>query len=70
MPSTVLLYLLRLRITLFRKFSLEPLGDFSNHFFDAGLQKRTKKELPKNYRESLIKKIIKKSLKDSKENFL
>ncbi|MBP3387516.1 MAG: hypothetical protein J6L23_03165, partial [Clostridia bacterium] len=47
MPPTALLYLLRSRITLFRKFSLEPLSDFSNHFFDAGLQKRTKKELPK-----------------------
>ena len=71
MPPTALLYLLRFRINLLiEAFPKNPLGDFSNHFFDAGLQKRTKKELPNNYRESLIKKIIKKSLKDSKENFL
>jgi len=64
MPPTALLYLLRFRINLLiEAFPKNPLGDFSNHFFDAGLLKRTKKELPNNYRESLIKKIIKKSLK-------
>ncbi|MBQ6906028.1 MAG: hypothetical protein IJN75_03315, partial [Clostridia bacterium] len=46
MPSMALLYLLRSRITLFRKFSLEPLSDFSNHFFDAGLLKTHKKRAP------------------------
>ena len=69
MPSMVLLYLLRLRITLFRKFSLEPLGDFA-FLFSVEVSKTHKIKISDEVTDTSSEKSNIKSLKDSKENFL